>query len=128
MNSLMVIFPYKVSGIWVFDDEAAGLAREPFVDAVNSFIDKMVELIPNAESGVRLLFSAKPFPGCMLSFTRVKEEFGGNWYSCNELGGRQGWLCPAMFKYFDVAPPELFARAESIQACASAEAAATAPA
>ncbi len=115
MNSLMVIFPYKVNGIWAFDDEATGLVREPFVDVVNTFIDKMAEHIPNAESGVRLLFSARPFPGYMLSFTRVREEFDGNWYACKELGGQQGWLCPAMFKYFDAAPPELFAKVEPVQ-------------
>jgi hypothetical protein len=111
----MVIFPYKVNGIWAFDDEATGLVREPFVDVVNQFIDKMTEEIPGAESGVRLLFSAQPFPGYALSFSRVREEFDGNWYSCNELGGQEGWLCPAMFKYFEVAPSSLFAKAESIQ-------------
>lgn len=114
VNSLMVIFPYKEGGIWAFDDAATGLVREPFVDAVNDFIDKMTEHIPAAGSGVRLLFSAKPFPGYALSFTRVRDEFEGTWYSCNELEGRQGWLCPAMFKYFEVAPPELFAKAEPL--------------
>jgi hypothetical protein len=24
----------------------------------------------------------------------------------------EGWLCPALFKYFDKAPPELYVRAE----------------
>lgn len=115
MNSLMVIFPYKENGIWAFDDEATGLVREPFVDVVNAFIDRMTAHIPAAESGVRVLFSAKPFPGYALSFVRIKEEFEGNWYACNELGGQQGWLCPAMFKYFEAAPPELFAKAEPIQ-------------
>jgi hypothetical protein len=114
MNSLIVIFPYKVNGIWAFDDEATGLVREPFVEVVNDFIDRMTAQIPGAESGVRLLFSAKPFPGYALSFTRVREEFEGNWYACKELDGQQGWLCPAMFKYFETAPDELFAKAEPI--------------
>jgi len=112
VNSLMVIFPYKVGGIWAFDDEATGLVREPFVDEVNSFIDKLTAHIPGAAAGFRLIFSAKPFPGYALSFKRVKEEFEGNWYSCNELGDEQGWLCPALFKYFDGAPSNLFAKAE----------------
>jgi hypothetical protein len=103
----------SVQDIWVFDDEATGLVREPFVDAVNTFIDRLTQNIPNAEAGFRLIFSSKPFPGYGLSFKRVREEFEGNWYSCTELGGEEGWLCPALFKYFETAPPELFAKAES---------------
>jgi hypothetical protein len=111
-NSLMVISPYKCSGIWMFDDASAGLVREPFVERVNDFIDTLAANIPNAENGIRLLFSAKPFPGWALSFKKVKEEDEGNWYSCNELGGESGWLCPALFKYFDPAPEELYVKAE----------------
>jgi hypothetical protein len=36
---------------------------------------------------------------------------GGNWYFCEQLGF-EGWLCPALFKYFDKAPPELYGKAE----------------
>ena len=113
MNSLLVIFPYKVGGIWAFDDEAAGLIQEPFIDQVNRFIDKLTEHIPGAENGFRLIFSAKPFPGFSMSFRWVKEEFEGNWYSCNELNSEPGWLCPALFKYFESAPAELYAKAEA---------------
>jgi hypothetical protein len=31
MNSLLVIHPYKHDGVWVFDDPAVGLGKEPFV-------------------------------------------------------------------------------------------------
>jgi hypothetical protein len=127
MNSLMVIFPYKINGVWAFDDERAGLVREPFVGAVNAFIDKMAEKVPDAESGIRLFFSARPFPGYTLSFVLLREEFEGNWYACNELGGQQGWLCPAMFKYFDVAPSELYAKAEPVQCGAGKASAAQFP-
>jgi len=113
MNSLMVIFPYKIDGIWVFDDAATGLVREPFVDVVNLFIDNLTKDIDNAEKGFRLIFSAQPFPGYGLSFKRIREEYDGNWYACNELGNEEGWLCPALFKYFDTAPPALYAKAEA---------------
>ena len=33
-NSLFIIRPYKHSGMWVFDDPAVGLVREPFVSSV----------------------------------------------------------------------------------------------
>ena len=31
MNSLIVIVPYKYEGLWVFDDAAVGLSKEPFI-------------------------------------------------------------------------------------------------
>jgi hypothetical protein len=113
MNSLFVINPYKTQGIWAFDDPAKGLEREPFVVEANAFIDALTSQVPNAESGFRLLFSAKPFPGYMLSFRRKREEFEGNWYECEQLGG-EGWLCPALFKYFAEAPDALFVKAEAL--------------
>jgi hypothetical protein len=111
---MMVIRPYRTEGVWAFDDASKGLVREPFVDEANRFIDALVDGIPNAESGFRLLFSAKPFPGFSLSFSRVREEFEGHWYACDQLGG-EGWLCPALFKYFDKAPEQLFVKAEGIE-------------
>ena len=35
MNVLFVIAPYKYEGMWVFDDPAAGLSREPFIVSRN---------------------------------------------------------------------------------------------
>lgn len=35
---------------------------------------------------------------------------GGNWY-WNESLGMEGWLCPALFKYFDTAPERIYAQA-----------------
>ena len=34
-----------------------------------------------------------------------------NWYYSPEFD-MEGWLCPALFKYFDKAPRELYGRAE----------------
>jgi len=112
-NSIMVINPYWHSGTWVFDDPATGLVREPFVSGVPEMIDAVVKDIPDARKGFRLLFSAAPFPGYQKAFTRVCEEFGGNWYACEDPK-MEGWLCPALFKYFDNAPETLYARAEAI--------------
>jgi hypothetical protein len=36
---------------------------------------------------------------------------GGNWYYSRELC-IEGWLCPALFKYFDVAPQTIYAKFE----------------
>jgi hypothetical protein len=112
MNSLGVIFPYKYEGMWVFDDPAVGLMREPFVAGADLIIDRLVASIPDAAKGFRLIFSGSPFPGHMIRLEWRREEYDGNWYFCPEFA-MEGWLCPALFKYFDEAPRELYARAEA---------------
>jgi hypothetical protein len=113
-NQIMVIAPYWLedAGTWVFDDPVAGLHREPFVSGVPEMIDYMVRDIPNARSGFRLLFSAAPFPGCQKRLTWKREEMGGNWYSSDDPP-MEGWLCSALFCYFEKAPAQLYVKAES---------------
>jgi len=110
-NSIMVIVPYRHAGTWVFDDERVGLVQEPFVSGIPEMIDDLVRDLPRADRGLRLLFSAKPFPGHDIRLTWRREEDGGNWY----WSGRhqaEGWLCPALLKYFEKPPPEIYAKAE----------------
>ena len=38
-NAMLVIFPYRYEGTWVFDDERVGLEREPFVSGIPEMID-----------------------------------------------------------------------------------------
>ena len=113
MNSLFVIAPYRYSGMWVFDDPAVGLVKEPFVSGIDTMIDRVVAdaKIPDAENGFTIVFSAQPFPGYQLQLQWRRAEFGGNWYYSPQLD-IEGWLCPALFKYFESAPVDLYARAE----------------
>ena len=110
-NAIMVIAPYWYEGTWVFDDESVGLLREPFVEGVPDMIDEMVEDIPDARSGFRLTFSDRPFPSARAEFTWVREELGGNWYRSSS-SQKEGWLCPALFKYFERAPETIYVRAD----------------
>jgi hypothetical protein len=110
MNSIRIIVPYKFEGMWVFDDPAVNLVREPFVAGIDQIIDRLVATIPGAEQGFRLLFSASPFPGHNARFEWRREEAGGNWYDCPQFE-MEGWLCPALFKYFEEAPKELYCQA-----------------
>lgn len=111
MNSLMVIVPYKWNGMWVFDDPAVGLTREPFVAGIDTMIDRMTQNIPHAEQGFRAVFSAQPFPGHTEKLEWRRAESGGNWYY-NERLHIEGWLCPALFKYFAQAPKTIYIRLE----------------
>jgi hypothetical protein len=106
-----VIAPYWYNGTWVFDDPAVGLQREPFVSGVPEVIDLLVENIPDAREGVRITFSEQPFPGYQMRLEWVREEVGGNWYRLADPP-MEGWLCPALFRYFERAPQELYVRAD----------------
>lgn len=112
-NQILVIAPYWHSGAWVFDDPAKGLDREPFVLGIGPMIDHLTCDIPNARSGFRLLFSAAPFPSYQQRLEWRREELNGNWYWSEELQA-EGWLCPALFRYFDQAPREIYVKAEGI--------------
>jgi hypothetical protein len=111
-NAIRAIHPYRHQGLWVFDDEAVGLAREPFVAGADGILDRLAAGIPGAEAGFTLLFAPTPFPGVQAEAVWLREEYGGNWYHCPAFGA-DGWLCPALLKYFDTAPPRLYVRAQA---------------
>ena len=113
-NALMVIFPYKFEDMWVFDDAAVGLAREPFVCGVPDMIEILVQHIPDSDSGFKLIFSENPFPGYQAELTWIRGEYGGNWYSWRKMN-REGWLCPALFKYFESVPAHLYCQTEGLK-------------
>ena len=113
-NAIVIIMPYRYSGTWVFDDDRVGLVREPFVAGVPEMIDTLVSDIPDAENGFRLLFSATPFPGYQKKLTWVRGDSGGNYYRTDDPP-MEGWLCPALMRYYDEAPKELYVKAESKQ-------------
>ena len=109
MNEIVAIHPYKCEGLWVFDDPRVGLVQEPFVSGADTIIDRMVVDIPDAGSGFTLLFSVNPFPGFQAMFEWRREEMGGNWYYSADLN-EEGWLCPALLRYFETAPKNIFAQ------------------
>jgi hypothetical protein len=109
MNSLFAIAPYKYQGFWVFDDPSVGLRQEPFVSGADEILDLLTADIPDATSGFRLVFSPQPFPGYNARFVWKREEHGGNWYAWPERE-IEGWLCPALFKYFEAAPKEIYVK------------------
>lgn len=113
-NAIMAIAPYRDLGTWVFDDPTTGLVKEPFVAGVPEMIEVLVKDIPNADQGFRLLFSAKPFPGHQKQLRWLRSDGTGNWYALDEPP-MEGWICPAMFKYYSEAPKNLYVKAEAIE-------------
>jgi hypothetical protein len=111
-NQIMTIKPYRWEGMWVFDDDRVGLHREPFVGGADTIIDAAIaeKGIRDAEKGFIMLFSADPFPGADLEFTWLRGDFGGNTYLW-EGRGMEGWLCPALLRYFPEPPRKIFVQA-----------------
>lgn len=114
MNAIIAIHPYKASGLWVFDDEKVGLVQEPFVSGADDIIERLACGLDDPEKGFSLLFSATPFPGHHTVFEWRRADMGGNWYYSPQLDA-EGWLCPALFKYFDSAPQRIYAQFKSRQ-------------
>lgn len=115
-NALMTLRPYKWGHMWVFDDPAVGLRKEPFVNGVPEILEDILDQHDvDGEDGFYLTFSATPFPGAQRELVWVEEESGGNWYETTAADGEtpmEGWLCPALFKYYDEAPDKLYAKVE----------------
>ena len=114
------------------------LARDIVLDEETGELDPV-----KAQRGFRLLFSGSPFPGYQHCAIRRDQEYGGWYYSVElsdellalveaagnvvlpellehvivEIEGKKhfkGWLCSALFKFFDEAPERLFVKAEPI--------------
>jgi hypothetical protein len=103
----MVIHPYRYEGLWVFDDAATQLVREPFVGGMDLILDRITAGIPDAARGFTIVFSAIPFPGHEHVLKWLREEMGGNTYR-HVATGMEGWLCPALLKYFDTPPKTIY--------------------
>ena len=110
-NAIHIIAPYRFEGTWVFDDPSVGLTREPFVAGVPEMIDTFIKELPEDVDQFRLLFSEQPFAGYSWDLVHDREEFGGHWYKHADPD-LEGWLCPAMFEYFDTAPERIYLKAE----------------
>lgn len=106
-NLIHVIHPYWDNGSLVFDDPSVGLEGEPFVAGADVALGMLASGIKGCEKRFTLVFSHLAFPGHQLVATRGKAEAGGYWYRWEALGV-DGWLCPALFKYFPKAPKSIY--------------------
>lgn len=107
MNAIMTLVVYRHGQMWVFDDIGRGLIREPFVAGIPAIFDRLVK--PGTKV-FQLTFSASPIPENVTMARQVRQENGGNWYRVEggAADGMEGWLCPALFKFFTTAPRKLW--------------------
>lgn len=107
MNVINVIAPYRYLDMWVFDDPRVNLQAEPFVGGADTMIDRVTAHIPNAAEGFIMVFSQTPFPDHQFRLEWRRGERGGNIYYAKDLDA-EGWLCPALMRYFDTVPQEIY--------------------
>jgi hypothetical protein len=119
-NSIFVIKPYNWEGQWVFDDPSVGLVREPFVAGADRMIDVATNHIPNAERGFLAFFSASSFPDAQIVLDWVREDGGGNVYQWEERD-MEGWLCPALLRYFSEPPKKLYIQVKALSVASSSQ-------
>lgn len=112
MNAINVIAPYRHLDMWVFDDPRVGLTAEPFVGGADAMIDRVTKDVPNARSGFVMIFSTTPFPGHQFKLEWRREERGGNIYYSPVLD-MEGWLCPALMRYFEETPAEIYVQVKA---------------
>jgi hypothetical protein len=107
-NALMAIAPYwsEAADTWVYDDPAHGRQVEPFVAGTPEIIDRMLERadLPRRRPFVAV-FGARPFPGHQFVLGWAGAQYEGNVYRWEDLSG---WLCPALFDYFETAPQTIY--------------------
>jgi hypothetical protein len=106
-NCVMVIYPYLHKGTWVFDDEDKGLHREPFIAGIDAMLSNVVDMQNLDKDGFCVQFSSSFLPNAHMTLDWLRAEGGGNWYHCPQLG-MEGWLCPALYKYFTEAPKKIW--------------------
>ena len=112
-NAISTISPYRYHNQWVFDDASKGLDKEPFVSGADLLIDRLVAGMPGAADGFTMIFSDAPFPGYQANLVWRRPEWEGNWYYCPQFD-MEGWLCPALLKYFDAPPREIYVQAKPL--------------
>lgn len=115
MNTLMTIQPYRHLGGWAFDDASVGLKAEPFIAGMPAILNAILRV--NGLRGVtkfRAVFAGQNFPGAQAVLYRHRPEAGGWWYHYQLPTGDtwEGWLCPALFKYFKTAPRQIHIKVE----------------
>ena len=121
-NAINVIKPYKWEGMWVFDDFDRGLVREPFVAGIDKMIDAVLMAKGiNGKNGFLMLFSDAEFKGAEIVVEWLRFECNGDIYQLKGLGAMadgfppmEGWLCPALRKYYKDAPDKLYVQAKGI--------------
>lgn len=123
-NSIFTMRVYRHQGMWVFDNPAVGLVKEPFVAGADTVFDhiafdKYGEVYPADDVTIDIVFSDQPFPGWHVMAEHMGPHLSGDNYNIvatefDLLEDHDLWLCPALRKYYADAPDKIFMRVSKI--------------
>ena len=121
----------KYGGLYIFDDLAKGLVKEPFVTDASAVIDRMKKDKGIKGSNVTIMFSKTFLPKndevlVLIKKLReryaikdsttnkfiIKEYVNGKYVSGTYKTSKDEtlWLCPAQLKYFDKIAPVIYVK------------------
>ena len=113
-NALYTMRVYRHDGMWVFDNPAADLIKEPFVAGADTVFDEIAygydkKFETSDTIKIDILFSSNQFPGWEHMCEHTGKQYDGNTYvmcatDIPTLKNHDLWLCPALFKYFPTPP------------------------
>tara|TARA_R110001606_G_C15239150_1_gene636009 strand:+ start:185 stop:553 length:369 start_codon:yes stop_codon:yes gene_type:complete len=122
MNSINSIHSYIHNGMWVFDDESRELDKEPFVEGADLLLDVMSGRVNDKSiETCSFYFGATPIPNQDVELVKSGEDgYDGTYYKVNfpELNlTDEGpiWLCPALLKFFETPPENIYVRIRSFE-------------
>lgn len=110
-NALMRLHVRKDKNLgWVFNDKSRGLVDEPFVQGIDTILTRHCRELGITRHvnnrGLLVTFSGASIPNEHTVLERGEPESGGCWYHDTRFG-MDGWLCPALFRYFKKAPEQI---------------------
>lgn len=122
MNQINTVEMFFIGKQLVFTDESVGLKNEAMVAGSDLALCSIAEMkgIENWREGFVVTFSGQYFPDhdvCAewiegdVTNKAVDSSQCGNWYKV-KLGEIEMpcWLCPALFKYFETSPKNLYVK------------------
>ena len=117
MNNVNYIYSYVHNGAWVFDDESRELDKEPFVEGADLLLDAMSgrdksEYIDRCA----FYFAETPLPNWDVQLKMHGHDgYDGTYYKVdfpekNVKNEGPIWLCPALLKFFDKSPQNIYVK------------------
>lgn len=115
-NSIYTLDAYRHGGMWVFDDDAVNLVKEPFVAGADVVFDHMAgRHLDGTKDKVSVAFSTTPIPSYDVE-AKITGADGndGHFYKVTEFVGDDDmvgfpfWLCPALLLYYKDAPENIY--------------------
>ena len=115
-NSIYTLDAYRENGMWVLDDDAVNLVKEPFVAGADVVFDHMSgRHLDGTRDKVSVAFSTTPIPDHDVAATITgADRHDGHYYKITKFVGDDDmvgfpfWLCPALLLYYSDAPENIY--------------------